>query len=71
MGALLLSIIVACTVRPRLWHWQTLWLARGIDRNRDGPTQIGDLAKAVVCVLVGMTSLTFALGSSSSTSASS
>jgi len=70
-GRLLLWIIVIALFAPALWQLANAWLERGIDRNRRWAHWIGDLAKAVVYVLVGMTSLTFALGSSSSTSASS
>jgi hypothetical protein len=72
MWRLLSIIIVIALFAPASGSRQTLRLARGIDRNEMGPLRSATSPRRKSAhVLVGMTSLTFALGSSSSTSASS
>ncbi|HAM27910.1 MAG TPA: hypothetical protein DCP11_14750 [Microbacteriaceae bacterium] len=70
-GRLLLWVIAIALFALALWQVLHALLVRGVDSKRRWAHRLGDLAKAVVYVAVGVTALTFALGSSSSAAASS
>jgi uncharacterized membrane protein len=70
-GRLLLWVLVIALFALVLWRLVDAVLARGTDRNGRWTHWIGDLATAVIYVLLGITALVFARGSSRSTFASS
>ena len=70
-GRLILWVIAIALFALALWQVLHAFLAGGSDAKRRWAQRLGSLARAVAYVFVGVTALTFARGSSSSSSESS
>jgi hypothetical protein len=70
-GRVLLWVITIALFALALWQVLHALLARGGDAKRRWANRLGDLARAIAYVFVGVTALTFARGSSTNSAASS